>query len=180
MKMIHIARLGLLAALAWPSTLVAQERPTTVFVVRHAEKGAEGQDPSLTEAGRVRAGALAHLLGDAGVTAIFTSQFKRTIETGAPLASRAGVTPSVIGAGKNDELATAIRALPPGSRALVVSHSNLVPAIVEKLSGEKVGELTDLDYDRIYVVTLAPGGGGSVVYLHFGAPSASGGGPMRE
>ncbi|MBL8987487.1 MAG: histidine phosphatase family protein [Gemmatimonadetes bacterium] len=179
--MVRNALLGLVVALSVPAAAaVAQDRPTTVFVVRHAEKGAEGQDPSLTDAGRARAAALTHLLADAGITAVYTSQFKRTIETGAPVAAKAGISPTVVGAGKNDELAAAIRALPAGSRALVVSHSNLVPAIVEKLSGQKVGELTDLDYDRIYVVTLAPGGGGSVLYLHFGAPSASGGGAMRE
>jgi broad specificity phosphatase PhoE len=176
-------RIGLLALLAAGTAVVpraaAQVRPTTVFVVRHAEKSADGQDPSLTAAGRDRAAALAHLLGDAGVSAIFTSQFKRTVETAAPLAGGRGVTPRVIGAGKNDELVAAIRALPVGSRALVVSHSNLVPAIVELLSGEKVGELTDGDYDRLYLVTLAPGGGGSVLYLHFGAPSPGGSGPMR-
>ncbi len=38
---------------------------------------------------------------------------------------------------------------------------------------------TDADYDRIYAVTLSPGAKASVLYLHFGAPSASGGGKMR-
>lgn len=152
--------------------VVAQSQPTTVFVVRHAEKGSDGQDPSLTDAGRARAAALAQMLGDAGITAVYTSQFKRTMETGAPLAEKAGVTAQVIGAGKNDELVAAIRALPAGSKVLVASHSNLVPVIVEKLSGQKVTELTEADYDRIYVVTLGQQGG-TVLYLHYGAPSGT-------
>jgi broad specificity phosphatase PhoE len=153
--------------------LPAQE-PVTVFVVRHAEKGPDGQDPSLNEVGRARATALAHALGDVKISAIITSQFKRTTETGAPLAQRLGLTPRVIDAGDLNALAAAVLGLAPGSRALVVSHSNLVPGIVERLSGEKVGELTEADYDRLFVVTVRRGSNpGTVLYLHYGAPAPS-------
>jgi broad specificity phosphatase PhoE len=176
--MTRITMLWLAALVALAPRAAAQD-PTTVFVVRHAEKGPDGQDPSLTDAGAARAAALAEMLKDAGVSIVFTSQFKRTIETGAPLAKRVGIAARVVGAGKNDSLVTAIRALPAGSKVLVVSHSNLVPPIVEALSGQTVAELTDADYDRIYLVTLKPQGG-SVVFLHYGAPSPSGTAPMRE
>jgi broad specificity phosphatase PhoE len=158
---------------------VAQDGTTTVFVVRHAEKGPATPDPSLTEAGNVRARALAHSLRDQKVSAIFSSEFKRTQETAAPLGQELGITTTVIGAAKTDDLVTALKALPPGSRALVVSHSNLVPVIVEKLSGQKVGELTDSDYDRLYVVILRTNAAASVLYLHYGAPSAAGTASMR-
>ncbi|MGE0443198.1 MAG: histidine phosphatase family protein [Gemmatimonadales bacterium] len=169
-----------LAGAAVAATPRAATAQVTVFVVRHAEKGAEGQDPSLTADGNARAEALAHLLGDAGVTRIYTSQFKRTRETAAPLAKHLGVTAEVIDAQKMGDLIGTLQQLPAGTRAVVVSHSNLVPAIVERLSGQKVGELTDADYDRIYVVTTGGNGAtGSVLYLHFGARSPSGSGPMR-
>ena len=171
------AMVGLLGSVT-PAT--AQTEPVTVFVVRHAEKGPGNPDPDLTDAGRDRAKALARVLGDAEIGTIFASEFKRTQATAAPIAELRHLTPIVIGAAKMDELVDRLRGLAPGSRALVVSHSNVVPLIVERLSGQKVGELTDADYDRIYVVTLAPGGTPSVLYLHFGAPSAVGtGGPMR-
>ncbi len=157
----------------------AQNQSVTVFVVRHAEKGPEQPDPSLTPAGAARAATLATMLRDAHVTAIFASQFKRTQETAAPLAAAAGVAVQVFDAGKTDALIAAIKALPAGSRALVASHSNVVPAIVETLTGEKVGELTDADYDRLYVVTFRPDGGASVVLIHYGTPSPSGSLPMR-
>lgn len=159
---------------------LAQDAAVTVFVVRHAEKGPANPDPSLTEAGNARARALAHTLADQKIAAIFSSEFKRTQETVAPVGQAAGVPTTIIPAAKTDELIAALKALPPGSKALVASHSNLVPVIVEKLSGQKVGELTDSDYDRLYVVTLKPGGTASVLYLHFGAVSAPGtGAPMR-
>lgn len=147
--------------------LQAQAAPITVFVVRHGEKGPEPQDPSLSAAGRERAGALARVLGDARVTALFSSEFKRTQETVAPLAEAAGVKVQVVPAAVTDSLVARLRALPPGSRAVVASHSNLVHLIVEKLSGVKLPQLTDADYDRLVVVTLMDGKA-EVVVLRYG------------
>ncbi len=62
-----------------PARRWSQERPTTVIVVRHAERAAvEGQDPPLSEAGEQRARALIEAVGDAGVRAIYATQFQRT------------------------------------------------------------------------------------------------------
>ena len=94
---------------------LAQDAPVTVFVVRHAEKGPGSPDPSLTEAGHARALALVQTLRDQKIGAIFSSEFKRTQETAAPLGQALGVAATVIGAAKNDELIAALRALPPGS-----------------------------------------------------------------
>ena len=50
-----------------------------MVIVRHAEKAAsDGKDPDLSPAGRARAEALVRILKDSGITAIFTSEFKRT------------------------------------------------------------------------------------------------------
>ena len=146
----------------------AQSAPLTVFIVRHAEKGPENPDPSLTEAGRQRATELARVLTGAHISAVFASEFKRTQETVAPLAAQASLTPVVIPAGKTEELVSRLRALPPGSRALVASHSNLVHLIVERLSWVKIPALTDLDYDRLVVVTVLGDGHGEAVVLRFG------------
>jgi broad specificity phosphatase PhoE len=173
-KTIRVALTALAAAGVGPAAAQsAAPEPITVFVVRHAEKGPENPDPSLTAEGRARAAALAHVLGDAGIGAVFVSEFKRTQETAEPLARRLGIAPARLEAAKLAELASRLRALPPGSRALVVSHSNLMGSIVERLSGVKIGALTDADYDRLYVVTVRPadGGPGGVTYLHFGKPA---------
>ena len=141
--------------------------PITVFVVRHAEKGPENPDPSLSAEGHKRAEALARVLADARISAAFASEFKRTRETVAPLAAGGGFTTQVIPATALDSLVGRIRALPPGSRAVVASHSNLVHLIVQKLSGVTLTPLTDLDYDRLVVVTLQDGRG-EVVVLRYG------------
>lgn len=167
------AGLGAIGAAGTPA-LAQQAGPVTVFVVRHAEKGAEGADPGLTPAGHERARALAHALADAGIAAVFVSEFKRTQETAEPLAAALRLVPTRVDARQVSELVQRLKALPAGSRAVVVSHSNLVPAIVEQLSGIRVGELTDADYDRLYLVTVAPPGPATVLYLHYGAPAAAG------
>ena len=156
--------------LSAPLTLAAQApaAPVTVFVVRHAEKGPENPDPSLTTEGRKRADALARMLGDARISATFASEFKRTQETVAPLAAAGGFTTQVVPATAMDSLVRRIRALPPGSRAVVASHSNLVHLIVEKLSGVKLAPLTDLDYDRLMVVTVWGDGRGEAVVVRYG------------
>ncbi|HJR35530.1 MAG TPA: phosphoglycerate mutase family protein [Gemmatimonadales bacterium] len=141
--------------------------PVTVFVVRHAEKGPENPDPPLSAAGHKRAEALARVLADARISAAFASEFKRTRETVAPLAAAGGFTTQVIPAAALDSLVGRVRALPPGSRAVVASHSNLVHLIVEKLSGVKLTPLTEADYDRLFVVVVWPEGRGEAYVLKY-------------
>src|SRR3990172_10886646 len=75
-------------------TLAQGAGPVTVFVVRHAEKGPESPDPALTPAGQERARALARVLADASVLAVFVTEFKRTQETAEPLAAALGGGPT--------------------------------------------------------------------------------------
>jgi 2,3-bisphosphoglycerate-dependent phosphoglycerate mutase len=159
-----------LALLGPAASVAAQDAPLTVFVVRHAEKGPDNPDPSLTEAGQRRAVALARTLTDAPVGVLFASEFKRTQETLGPLARANGLTVTVVPAGRMDSLIAKLKALPPGSRAAVASHSNLVHLIVQRLSGQKIPELTEADYDRIAVVTLYPDGRSQAVVLRYGEP----------
>ena len=145
--------------------------PLTVFVVRHAERGTDDpRDPALSEAGRRRASELARVLGDAGVTHLFSSEFRRTRETLEPLARQAGLTPVVIPAAATDSLVALIQGLNPGSRVVVASHSNLVHVIVGKLAGAAPPPLTERDYDRLFVVTVTGAGAGLVATLRYGEP----------
>ena len=154
--------------------LTAQTATRTVVVVRHAEKGAEGTDPSLTPAGAGRAEALSRVLEDVKVTALFATEYKRTQETVQALEKRLGLAPTIVPARAVDSLVARIQALPPGAAAVVASHSNLVHVIVQRLSGVSIPELTEADYDRMAVVTMTGPGQGTVVVLRYGAPSAAG------
>src|SRR5438477_10644022 len=84
--------------LLFVSVPIASAQPIVV-IVRHAEKAANGgNDPDLSSAGRARADALARILKESDITAIFATEFKRTQETAAPTATSAHVTPTVVAA----------------------------------------------------------------------------------
>src|SRR5438034_7582994 len=86
------AILGAVVVFAYFTTF---RRPvTTVILVRHAEKIIDPNNPDvdLNAAGQVRAQEIARMFGDAGINAIYATQYKRTQETVKPLSDKTGVT----------------------------------------------------------------------------------------
>lgn len=141
----------------------------TIIVVRHAERadGGMSTDVPLSAAGEARAKELARVLKDAGVNRIFTTDLQRTRQTAAPLAARLQVTPVAIRSADVDGLVKALRGLKADDIALVVGHSNTVPAIVERMTGVKAPAIADTEFDRMFVVNTA--GKRAVVALRYGA-----------
>jgi phosphohistidine phosphatase SixA len=135
--------------------------PRTILFVRHAEKGEDDPvDPSLSEEGLLRAVALARMLGSAGVTHLFASEYQRTRQTLAPLGEAVGVDVHVVPAREPAALLSALGNLPRNSVAVVAGHSNTVPGLVAALApGSPLVKdaarlaLGDDDYDRLFVVT---------------------------
>lgn len=163
--------------------------PTTVLIVRHAERadaGAGERDPGLSPAGIERAHALADVAADAGVTAILTTQYRRTRLTALPLAERLGVPVSVVEVGQGgitahvEAIAREIRTTHAGGVVLVVSHSNVVPLIVRELTGIEVPEIADDEYDHLFIVTLAPDAAPRLVRARYGEPTRTPTPAMRE
>ena len=151
---------------------------TTIIVVRHAEKGTDDpRDPSLTAAGQQRALALSAVLKDAGVTAIYTTQYKRNRQTAEPLAQQSGISITerpISGANTAtyaQDLAQEILTNSLGKTVLVVGHSNTVPDIVKALSGIAVPPITDPEYDHIFIVTIPASGPPRLMQLRFGQPA---------
>jgi len=142
---------------------------SVVVVVRHAEKATDDpRDPSLSEAGQARAAALAERLANTPPDAIYATQFRRTRDTAAPTAAAAGVAVQVRPVDASNaathaaDLARELHALPAGSTALVVGHSNTVPGIVAAVSGQRVPDMPETEYDRYTVIVLDGKGGGRV------------------
>jgi len=71
-----------------------------VVLIRHAERDPSGSD-ALSTPGRKRAAMLVRMFREAGVSAIFTSEFNRTKQTAAPLAQALGITPKQIASDPN-------------------------------------------------------------------------------
>ena len=77
----------------------ATDAAPVIFIVRHAEKATTGgNDPDLSVAGQKRAEALARILKDSQITAVFVTEFKRTQETAAPTAKAAHVNATLVSA----------------------------------------------------------------------------------
>lgn len=142
---------------------------TTVVLVRHAERGA-GADPALTAAGQARATLLAQMLQDAALSAVFVTDTQRSRQTGTPAATGAGVALTQYDATDAAALAAAIRAGHPGRTVLVVAHSNTVDDIAAALGAAGVSELTDAQFDRMFVI-MRSWCGTRLLRLRFGAPT---------
>jgi phosphohistidine phosphatase SixA len=137
-----------------------------VFVVRHAEKQTDSNDAAvpLSEAGRARAMRLAALLKNAGVTAIYSTDFVRTLETAEPLARGLKITVRKYSAmgpdGKPDlaPLASRLKAEHARDIVLVVGHSNTVPPFLKALGCVENIEIPAAQYDDLFaVVPIAHG-----------------------
>ena len=141
-----------LVVLVFVSVSTASAQPVVV-IVRHAEKAANGgNDPDLSSAGRARANELARILKDSGITAIFSTEFKRTQETAAPTATSTHVTPTVV-AGK-DTAALVGKLHQLNGNALVVGHGDTIPNIVKALAINSSVNIPDADYSELLIVTL--------------------------
>jgi 2,3-bisphosphoglycerate-dependent phosphoglycerate mutase len=162
---------GAVVLFAYLSTF---SRPlTTVILVRHAENKIEPEnpDPDLSPEGVVRAQEIARVLGDAGINAIYATQYKRTQQTVKPLADRIRVPVNLLDSKQTDELVSRIQTTHRGQTIFVAGHSNSVPAIVSVLSAEKFPEIPDNEYDNLFIVTIYRFGKAKVTKLKYGNPS---------
>src|SRR5437762_510394 len=131
---------------------IASAQPVVV-IVRHAEKAANGgSDPDLSSAGRARADELARILKDSGITAIFTSELKRTQETAAPTATSIGVTATVVPAKDTAALVAKLHQL--NGNALVVGQGDTIPNMIKALGINSPINIPDEDYSELSIVTL--------------------------
>ena len=164
-----------LASALVSTTAAAQSAPTVVIIVRHAEKGTTpANDPPLTEAGTLRAKALAAALTAANVQAVITTQLVRTRDTARPTAEAHGLAMETVPVGgavaeHAKAVADAVRKH-IGQAVLVVGHSNTVTQIVAALGGPKMPDLCDSQYSNMYTLVLE-GSSARLVQSTFGAPS---------
>jgi broad specificity phosphatase PhoE len=146
-----------LALLVWAVTAAST---TIIVVMRHAEKVADGtDDPALSAAGVERAGRIAAIFGahgrDGTVDAIFVSQYQRSAATARPLAVETGVPVVTVPADDLRELERRIFDGYRGRRVLVVAHSDSVPEIVRRLSGQsRVAPIAADEYGTVYVIAI--------------------------
>ena len=139
-----------------PDNVFAQSNAKIIFLVRHAEKAediAGDRNPSLNEAGLLRAEHLAEMLSTADIKLIYSTDFKRTTETGLPLANLLGITIKKYDSRAPDAL-NKILSETDNARILIIGHSNTVPKMVNELLGsEKYPLLGEEEYDKLFMIT---------------------------
>jgi broad specificity phosphatase PhoE len=164
-------RILLLAASAVLAVAATASAQNAVFVVRHAERADAAEDaspmmasdPDLSEIGKARAKSLVATLRDAGITAIYSTEYKRTQQTAEPLAKALGMAVTTVPA---RDMPALIEKLKAGKgNALVVGHSNTVGTVIAALGVTEPVELTDRDYDHLFIVVRSATP--SLIRLHF-------------
>jgi phosphohistidine phosphatase SixA len=123
-----------------------------IYIVRHAERADRSANSPLSDAGAARARKLATMLKDAGVTHVFTSDLRRTIDTGAPLADALHTRAEQVPSGDAQALAAKITAVGLHDRVLVVGHSNTVPELLRALHVASPVTIADDEYDNLFIV----------------------------
>jgi phosphohistidine phosphatase SixA len=154
-----------------PAPVAAFKTQATLILVRHAEKAGPTGDVPLTEAGKVRAIALAHVLRDANISTIFATNFQRTQLTAAPIAKALNLKPVILPAEGVADLAAKLAALPAGSTALVVNHNPLVLQLATAFGAKNVADMDEHEYDRMMILTPGADGKSALLTLRYGAPS---------
>jgi broad specificity phosphatase PhoE len=153
---------------------------TTVIIVRHTEKIIDPNNPDvdLSPAGQARAQELARMFGDAGISAIYATQYKRTQETVKPLADKLGLPVTIVNSKNTADLLAKIRAANSGQTVFIAGHNNTVPEIINALGGPSYPTIPESEYDNLFVVTIYRTGHARVVKMKYGALSPPGVGTM--
>lgn len=137
------------------SFLISCKPPTTIYLVRHAEKADTSRDPDLSEAGKLRALRLADLLKDEKIQKIYSTNYKRTLQTAEPLSELTGQPVLFYSA---DTLPALVEQLKQSHQnTLVVGHSNTTISVLDafglKFSGKKI---EDGDYSNLFKISSYP------------------------
>lgn len=127
--------------------------------MRHAEKMlVEDPDPELAQVGTIRAKKLSQILADKEIKHVFSTDYKRTRMTAQPTADQAGIPIEAYDASDQEAFAEKLKSLE--GNILVVGHSNTAPRLANILvgSGTPYPDLTDVEYDNIYILEFKENG----------------------
>ena len=162
--------------LAW---FFESQATTTMIFVRHAEKAlVPVDDPGLSPEGQRRAEELARQLVDAdvvaGIDAIYSTRYRRTMETAKPVADALGLEinaydfdPNEDGEDIVDSMVKAYK----GKIILVVGYSNTLPRLIADLgASKKVPPIAENEYDNLYLISIPWFGKTKTIRLRYGTP----------
>lgn len=126
----------------------------TIYLVRHAEKepvATDFPDPPLSHCGEMRAEALANMLKDAKLQRVYSTPYKRTLETAMPAAELHRAKVETYDPQHLEVIAVLL--LERKQDSLVIGHSNTTAVLSGLLAGQEGRAFGEDEYDRLYQVT---------------------------
>lgn len=162
MKVALIFFTGLLFFTFASGSAFAQKREITIILLRHAEKEIseteDTSDPNLSAEGRARAERLVKAIGAYKPLQIYTSEYKRTRQTAAPLAAVRKLAVKNYDTRMLKQLAEEIASLKKSRKVVIVGHNNTTPALANLLlKTNQFRALNENEYDKIWVIRLKNG-----------------------
>jgi len=150
-------------------TTLSYAQETTFILVRHAEKASDGtKDPALTAEGQARAENLHKTFSMADITAIYSTNYKRTQLTVAPLAKAKGLEIKAYDWKNPKALLNKILEANPGGIIIISGHSNTTPILANLLTGKATfTTFEDSDYGNLLIITTTKVGAGKLVHLRY-------------
>ena len=153
-----------LLLLSWSLPCFAQR---VIVVVRHADKIDDTDDAVLSLTGQAQAERLANVLKTLESAPIYTTQFKRTIQTATPLAELLRIKLLSYEQTDVDGVVKEIQEKHPKEVVMVVGHRSTVPRILKQFGASEAVALDSSEYDSLFILTLPPGQSPTLLHLHF-------------
>jgi broad specificity phosphatase PhoE len=129
---------------------------STYIFIRHAEKADDGtSDPDLSSEGVERAQGWIEMLEEYNISAIYSTPYKRTQQTAAPIAEHLELDVKEYGFSNVDSLVTRFKDIHQQSAVLIVGHSNTTAMLVNVMMEKRLYEnLEESDYETYFIVTM--------------------------
>jgi phosphohistidine phosphatase SixA len=125
----------------------------SLYLIRHAEKQLNKDDPALTQCGQYRAKQIASILANAKIKKIYSTHYKRTMATAYPLAQQQKLAIKSYAPNKLEQLAWQL--IKEKENAVIFGHSNTTPQLAELLSQAPVLPISEKQYRGIYQVVIS-------------------------
>ena len=129
---------------------------STFYLIRHAEKvrtNKSDRDPALNKKGIIRAQNWKEYFINKDISKIYSTNYKRTLETVKPIQEAIGLTAILYSSASIDykDFISSNK----GEIVLVVGHSNTIPNFVNELINDQVyDQIDDLNNSNLYIVNL--------------------------
>ena len=164
LPVITLSLVGTLTGCATSRT-VTQSSPgtvTTIVLTRHGDR--ESFAKELNNKGQARAEALVKAVSDMKITAIYSPDYKRNIDTAKPLAEHLGIEINVVPENMH-QLATTILTEHPGETVLWVGNKTNLTNLYSLLGGDDVPPIS---YGDLYIMKIKDSGNPDVTKKRYG------------